>query len=150
LLADRDSDVRIATASWLSRIGRKEGVALLLQEEEFYTPLNALRNPEGWDRLRTRKVAGDLEGTPLELGTRLARQAGLELEWRTEDRGLDVEWLLQRWRIRNRNGRLTVAEAVEELMKATDGDYDAVVEADRLLVLPIDEALRFQEERETA
>jgi HEAT repeat protein len=136
---------RQAAGEILCHAGRREGARIVIEQGELYTSLNALRKPGLWKKLAETRVGGDLEGTQVEIAERIARLAGLTLEWRPEDNWIDFDSLLARRRILDRTGRLTAAEALEQLMKLTDYDFEALVEDDRLIVFPSWDATRFWE-----
>ena len=135
----------VPAASWLCRSGRAEGVKALLDQGEGYTALNALRKPVAWKRLESKTIEGDLEGTRIELADRLAREAGMRIEWRREDGSVDVSWALERARLRSDRGRMSVAGALEQLVRLSKSEFDAILEDDVIRIVPESEAGTFWE-----
>ena len=134
-----------AAAMWLCREGRKVAIRPLLDDGEVYVPLNALRRPQEWKKLRATRLAGDLDGSLPELAERIAVAAGLTLDWQSETLEPDLKALLATYRILNHDGRLTADEALLALVRLMDSDYEVVLEPGRLRVIPWDEAWEFWE-----
>ena len=132
-----------AAAMWLCREGRKAAVQPLLDESEVYVPLNGLRSPSEWKALASKRLDGDLEGTLFEVAERIGGAAGLAIELERDDWDPDLPLLLRRFQIPNPGGRLTAAEALFELVRLLDTDYEAIVEPGRLRFVPYKEASEF-------
>jgi HEAT repeat protein len=85
-LKDENQGVRVVAACGLARMGRPDGVELMLlvhRKEPWscgLTPLNRLRAPEVWKRLADEKLKRDVQGTYAEEWNLLAQEAGLKLE----------------------------------------------------------------------
>lgn len=88
LLQDPSEVIATSAARCLSRMGLTEGVPLLLSKKIHLSSLNAIRNPEAWNRLRSTVHAENLRGSAQVKLDLIARQGGLELEW---PRGLEEE-----------------------------------------------------------
>jgi HEAT repeat protein len=151
LLLRAGSNCRKEAGSALCRLGSREGVSVLLDSFEpgnrpELLPLNALRRPEAWSKLGGHKPGETLVGSGPEILARIAREAGLALEF-TPPRFPKVTYLLYRQRepfrhrIWHQDGRLSLLDALEEVLAWTG--CDAVLENDRLRVLPAPEALEF-------
>ena len=135
-LLDEETSTRIAAATWLSRMGFREGARVIFEESWDWTSLNALRRPKVWTRLSSTSFHGDLLGTTGEMAGRMAREAGLNLEGPRFPRG-NYPWSAFRKRIANPGDRMTLLEG---LKRAADG-YQIILEEDRVWVLPWEEAL---------
>jgi len=88
-LKDPASSVRCEAASALCRMGRREGVAVLLAEAERWTGvdlnvLNALRRPEEWKKLESARLKEQVSGPIRTLVPKLVEQAGFRLVWPKE------------------------------------------------------------------
>lgn len=131
LLGDPSEDVRLVAASWLCARGRREGVPVLLAGNAFHA-LNALRRREVWERLHRLP-------SPMEVGslTAVALAAGLPLVWP------DGEPLAPNKRI------LDIKETTENLIEALENAHGAhqaaVLENDRIVLLPPGKAKEFWE-----
>lgn len=136
LLSDADYEVRVTAARVLCQWGSREGVPLLLRCSTRLEYLHALRQPGLWSSLRGKKTKGDHEGTPSELLTKLAREAGMELflSPAVKDSGLLSSCIR------------SVADGIslwDGLKAATGRRYELVLEPGRISVLTRDEALLF-------
>lgn len=136
LLVDDAEEVRVSAASFLCERGSRRGVPVLLECSDSLVALNALRRPGSLKRLRTGKATGEGEGRAKVLTERLAKEAGLSVEWPPPSPVLQ-SWMDQRRRLPHRENRPTLLEALQLLVW---GEYEAVVEGDRLRILPRDEA----------
>jgi hypothetical protein len=137
-LKSADALDRHQAASALCRRRDRRGVPELLSGELPMTSLNAIRAPEAWDRLVKGRLAEDWEGTRPQLLERVAREAGLRPELPpVKSLGEDL-WTAQWVRIRSRGGSATLLEALDRVMDFRP--FDVIVEADRLRILPREEA----------
>ncbi|MCI0657724.1 MAG: HEAT repeat domain-containing protein [Acidobacteria bacterium] len=147
LLKDGDPDARSWAASSLYRFGLREEVAMFLkdagtQSRESSVPvplytLNALRRPEVWERLGKAALKQDLEGTFHELTEELGRKAGLSMVFPSMKE-------MGSWKsvIRSRGGQANLLDGLEAFLR-TSGYDEMIFEADRIRILPRDEALKF-------
>ena len=92
LLTHRMISVRVAAAEWLVHRGHREGVEVLLRDSWKLGALNALRRPEAWKRLRSTRLKERMTGPILKILPRLAKKAGLEVEWPLEDEFWMFHW----------------------------------------------------------
>jgi len=149
LLGHHRRDMRRAAAEALCRIGRAEGVRLTLRNSGSFAVLNGVRRPDVWKRLHETRLTEDWEGSWMELLERLARAAGLALQVPPPDSDFQKGWRSQRQEIFSRGGRTTLADVLQELLP---GILQPVLEPDRLILLPYEEAEAFwrkwAEERE--
>ncbi len=131
LLGDPSEDIRVAAASWLCTRGRREGVPVLLARGAFQA-LNALRRRELWERLR--RLAA-----PKEIGslTAVALTAGLPLVWPEGEPRAPNKRILDM--------RETTGNLIEALENAHGPHQAAVLEADRIVLLPPWKAKEFWE-----
>lgn len=130
LLGSGSGSERTDAAAALARLGHAEGVEALLSAGVTF-PLNALRRPATWARLRREKIDGLPEGSRGEILRSLARRADLALDAPASGdfrHGPDP-------------GRRPLTAALEECL-AGSGDV-AVLEEDRLRLLGREEGLRF-------
>jgi HEAT repeat protein len=132
-----------AAAMWLCPEGRKVAIQPLLDDAEFYLPLNAFRRPEEWKKLQAARIEGPLEGTYQELAERIGAAAGLAVDWEWEDWDPDVDTLMESHEIPNPLGRMSAAEALFEFIRFLDADYDAIFEEGRIRIVPYDDAEAF-------
>jgi HEAT repeat protein len=128
LLASSNDEVRSKAAAWFCRAGRREGAAILLKGEARLFPINALRRPEAWKKLSALRYSQDLEGNVYEIIERVAKDAGLPLQWRwTEDRDPSV-FLLHRG-VHVERDYVTGAEVLELMLSGFESmDVDIVLE----------------------
>jgi HEAT repeat protein len=133
LLVDPEAYVRHEAAMNLCRMGSWEGVPVILGEEYDLNGLNALRQPELWQRLEALGVETPIEGTSREILERLAKMAGLRLDCPSHPT-LDQWWMRISWEF------ITFVGAVND---AAGSGFRIVVEPDRIRVLPRDHALEF-------
>jgi HEAT repeat protein len=133
LLSDPSDLVRKAAGAWLCRMGDRTGFAEALRGEEVFA-LNAVREPKAWSALDRTKLREAFEGTPRELAERLAREAGLQLEWGSTPLSLQSPW-------RPPFLRLSAGTTALDALPAVAGPSHAVVlEGSRLRVLPLRQA----------
>lgn len=137
------SESIFAAGLWLCREGRKVAIRPILDDDEFFLPLNALRRPEEWKALFTKTIDADLDGTTYDVVESLARAAGLTLEWEREDWEPDIEQLLERTRIPAVGGRMTILEALLPLVHLWDNEYEIILEPGRMRIVPYSDAERF-------
>jgi HEAT repeat protein len=79
-LKDPSDRVRAAAGAWLCRRGDRAGFVEALRGQEFFA-LNAIRDPAAWSALSKARLPEAVEGTPREIAERIAREAGLSLDW---------------------------------------------------------------------
>ncbi len=109
------------------------------------TPLNAIRSPRAWARLRTKRLGSPLAGTREEVVEAIAREAGMSVVWpeprHSEKFRLSVlERESRRRRVPERPGRPTLIEALEEALR--DGHrLEVFLEGGRILILRHDDAV---------
>jgi hypothetical protein len=141
LLRDGDGTVRKTAASALVELGSREGAPLLLETPSSgfrLAPLNLLRKPQVWVRLRKKTNRVFLIGTGAEILKKLAKDADLALE--IESSGPASTSLLEsRTLLRHRGD--TLLESVLEVLGW--GDWEMILENDRLRLLPLKDALKF-------
>lgn len=128
-IADRSRD-QATTGGALCRLGFREGIPgvfILMDGDLDLFALNALRQPELWERLRERRLGADLEGTGREILERIARAADLKLKI---DPGVE-EVLKQGGRVRCRGGRTALLFALESLCGR---GLEIVLEADAVRI----------------
>jgi HEAT repeat protein len=141
LLEDPSFEVVGAAASALARIGSRKGVEVLLKEGRELHVLNALRTPEPWKRLSSIRAGKELRGFWMrEQAGRLCERGGLKLDETEAGFPEDTDWNSD-----SGPGRPTIPEALNSLLGfgTPIPRYEFVLEADRVRVLPHDEALRF-------
>ena len=85
LLESSDRDCRLQAAWGLCLLGERAGVPALLDMPAGNTwtlfEINAVRQPAAWAKAAGRIATGEFEGSRQEVLDRLAKQAGLSLEW---------------------------------------------------------------------
>jgi HEAT repeat protein len=151
LLDDPQVAVRIAAASCLCEFGRSEGVPTILkecgdprldwEESPALTFLNALRRPEAWRKLSGKSLAwgltGDwgLEGPRGKILERIASTAGLALELPP-----DAPWAREEDQVQKWCGPTTLPQDLLLMLSSTG--FDAIVESDRIRLVPHAEALK--------
>jgi HEAT repeat protein len=140
LLDDRQRAPRLEAARALCRLGSGRGVPALLAdpEEANLFALNLLRSPDRCARLRRQEVTLPASGRRAEVIDHLAREAGLAPDYgrlgEETDLKTDLVWLGQA-------RRQTVLAALQAAVGA--GPAEAVIETDRLRILPRAEGLAF-------
>jgi HEAT repeat protein len=133
-LSDGDPEIRRAVASALCRLGRTDGVDVVLEEVQAKTELNALRQPQTFRRLDRETVTGDLAGTAKQIVERIAKEAGLAVE-----APADPAWAS--WRVLpNPGDRLTRLQVLEAALPSR---YELICEPDRIRILTRMRALDF-------
>jgi len=147
LLEDARASVRYEAAQALCRLGSDKGVPLVIGVAErggfirkgYYaysdlSPLNALREPNVWERLGSSSLREDLSGPRREVLERLARGAGLAME------ADGVEWAGASV-VSRRDGRTSLRDA---LSLALDGSsLEFILESDRIRFMERERALEF-------
>ena len=133
-LDDPDYFVRQDAGHWLSHLGSRKGVPLLLDESHYWPFLNALRRPTEWEHFCARKTSSGFHGTLAQAWEWLAREAGLSLEGAKED------WSSTLIRI----PRGTTLEALLEIQQWTG--LQVILEPGRVQLVPREEALKFWRE----
>lgn len=144
LLEDPVPAVRKDAARALVRLGRREGVPLVLATEApgRLSGLNALRSPRTWARLAEGRFEGRIAGAPGALLKRLAKAAGLTLEAPDDPRFAD--WAGRDLaRPEGAHRRFSPAATLDRVTDLSDTEY--VVEPGRLRLLPRGEALALWE-----
>jgi HEAT repeat protein len=152
LLQDPKVEVRVVAASCLCGLGAVDGVPTIFkdvadpkltgEEGPALTFLNALRHPEAWRKLASASLAWDLvgswglEGSRGKILDRIASGAGLKMDVLP-----DAEWARGDENIQKWCGPTTLPEDL--MMLLSGSGYDAIVESDRLRIVPHAEALAF-------
>jgi HEAT repeat protein len=156
VLADPHPGVRCHAAEYLCRMGLRKGIPIQLEamnEGNFefkwsdeatnmvsakYVPpslvaLNAFREPQLWERLKEQKTKRSFSGKDAEVLKSLADEAGLRME------SLPEEFL-------KHQGAWTAGmdtPVLFALKASVHSPWDLILEADRIRVLPREEALKF-------
>ena len=106
----------------LCRLGSAAGAPRLVASyHDLRFPLNALRSPELWERLRTTRLPGPLKGGCRDVLASVGKAAGLAVEFQADDR--------REWKVEIAAGT-PILEAIEQ----SRWIY-VVLEADRIRVL---------------
>jgi HEAT repeat protein len=141
---DKDKEVCKATSIALCRIGSRAGVQYLLQaaeqSKEFdLSCLNALRQPEAWNRLKKSPYQARRTIENKKLPEILAEITGLRVEMSEEDAGnlggLSIN-------VSGPKSGESVLSVLERVMGSFQS-YQFIVEKDKLSILPTDESLEF-------
>jgi hypothetical protein len=137
---------RAAVADALCRLGSRDGVADLVHaadgSEWTCLAINAVRRPVEWERLRSTKLSKNLEGNRRRLFERAAKEAGLALEVEESIEIDHLGWGTARpWVLAD--GRRTVLETVEWLLRGAGGDWDMILDEGVMRIVSIDRSLRF-------
>lgn len=144
LLEDLKPEVRRLAASWLARAGSLRGVAELLEDEDgALTALNALRNPEVWNRLESCAAPSELQGTVLQRIEQVSRAAGMKVIVEPAPLGDSKRWLDRTPRDWDPGEPVSVAIA---LWLIAPSAYLVVFEEDRIRLLPRESGARFWRE----
>ncbi|HLF93229.1 MAG TPA: HEAT repeat domain-containing protein [Planctomycetota bacterium] len=130
---------RFSRPGALCRLGFREAVPALLGDPDRCSFLNAVRHPEAYERLRTRRLGSGVEGARGVLLDRLLRDAGWTLEG-PADSPLARAWRASHFWSGDDGGRLSALHVLEGCAR---GPYTFVVEKDRVRILPVLEALDF-------
>ncbi len=136
---------RMYVADALCRLGSRDGVDELIRTAEAGTwtcfAINAVRRPAEWERLRTTRLAKDLEGNRRRLFELAAKEAGLRLEVEESieidqlDYGTARPWILA-------DGRATAMDAIEWLLDEVQGDWEMILDEGVLRIVSIDTAAK--------
>jgi HEAT repeat protein len=131
----KDPQLRGPAARSLCMLGSTEGVSTLLESRQELNPLNALRNPKVWSRLRALSLGHErVRGSRREILEKVGKLSGLRIECPEWEDG-------QGWRWPEHGRRLT--DTLEQL---TRGRWAFILEEDRIRIVDFDEALRFWKE----
>jgi hypothetical protein len=141
-----DQSERVTAAVWLCHLGSKEGVPVLLEEAQYLTFLNALREPEVWHNLRARYPSGGGLSSPRSqkyLIGNWAEAVRLKLNWCSASEGDCWSWWVSS-SIDLANLRQVWGSDLlyEDLY---DGRFSAILEKDQVRVVPTRTALEFWE-----
>jgi HEAT repeat protein len=143
LLNDARPALRLQAASWMCRLGSKEGAPMLLAEADHLVSLNALRRPEQWARLDSGEFKEDLEGTTREMLERVVVAAGLAMEVSPGALDYEERWNVNRWRTRVREDGGRLPEVLEHLLPES---CTAILESDRIRIVGREEGFQFWQE----
>ncbi len=124
----------------LCALGSRDGAPIVIGEGDFLTTLNALRSPGGWLKIRDRVVKGDRYGTRAELAEFIAKECGMRLQGPTESQEL---WSTQKIWMRRSAYTPRFQEALDAILGMR---YDAIIDEDRILILPRHRARAFWED----
>jgi len=133
MLNDPESTERIKAARWLCKQGSREGVEIILEDDEEVDVLNALRQPELWRKWNTRKLERDVEGKGLEVVRQLAGEFGMTVE-----AGAEARWRKGWCRVRATS---TCLEGLYQVL--VGGPEDFILDVPVLWIVPREEAVRF-------
>ena len=136
---DRGS-FRVIAAETLCRLGRREGIPTMLRESFDLIPMSALRVPDAYRRLSGRVWKGELKGKTEDLLAQIARQADLKLELRVDDTDRHA---MQRSRFVGAGHGDVLETTLRAVLRDHGLRFEALVERDRLVIVPFDEALEF-------
>lgn len=104
-------------------------------------PLNALRQPQLWEKLKKTPITGSFRGSTRSLVSQLARQAGLTVEIPETKYWKEEMWLQKsRW-IRSRRGQISILEALEDILPGEP--YAFLLQPGRIRVLGTWKAIDF-------
>jgi len=144
LLQDRDADVRVAAAELLCFCGATEiGVPALLREGRGFTVLNLLRSPDLWKAMAAARSPSLSRASAPERIREIALASGLELVAPGPSTAEERRWAAEG---RAEKAPATLLAALESLLRFRDGSggpYEAVLEKDRIRLLPRAEAESF-------
>lgn len=127
-LAEGSGSDRLSAA--LCRLGSAAGAPRLVASyHDCRFPLNALRSPSVWAKLRATRLPGPLKGSGREVLRRIGDAAGLSIEFPADDS--------REWKVEIAAGT-PLLEAIEQTRWG-----HVVLESDRLRVLPDDAERRF-------
>lgn len=150
LLSARSWEVRTAAAGALYRLGRPEALGRLLREisdpRDGLFFMNEFRQPEAWKRLERGRIVASLHDYQKEVLGELARQAGMTIEWPADEPDRDGPWLWVRVAVHPADGSLLGAIASALASASRPRGCEVVLEADRLRVLPMAQAVTFWRE----
>lgn len=146
-LSQRDI-VGDSAARWLCRMGFKEGAQAVVENSSDLFCLNALRQPEAWERLTEAKVKCPMKGSLKTIVERLGKAAGLALDFGQVKSRWD-EFRFSRYRelpFPPLGQHVRVHDALESIRLYYLRDYDFILESGRLRVLPHDQGIAFWKE----
>jgi HEAT repeat protein len=134
------SSNRDLAAGFLCEAGSREAVGLLL-EQPASSPLslNALRNPEAWERLSRRKKEGTRYASRRDLAAELARDAGMEFVDLPVSANDYKAWINGHQEVGNPYRPASLLDWLEPLEEL---GWGFVLEGTTLRVLPRDEAAK--------
>jgi hypothetical protein len=127
-------------ADALCRLGDRAGVAVMLSEGWNLSLLNALRNPEAWSRLKSRRITEPWEAPHRDLLDRLSREAGLPVECAAPANDEEKAWMKEVEKIWSGKACRNLADVLDFL---EHDPYQAILESDRIRIVPRAEALKF-------
>jgi hypothetical protein len=165
LVEDPSVIVRLAVANALCELGSREGIPALLKEcADLRWPireggsntsigkspriLNALRQPDLWKRLGGTSAVPDVKVTRKSNIERIAKEAGLALDWSPSVKPDGDGWISSR-RLRPQGMKSwTFLDELDHILYGRWGGsrsprYEAVLEPDRIRIMTYDEALQF-------
>jgi hypothetical protein len=139
-LRDVDRKVSLSAASALLRMGRREGVDILLEEYRGYDLMNLLKRPEEFLRLDQVPIQGSQVGTARQIVERIARDAGLTVEGPPPPWSDAPEWDRNVLQLANGGNRPSRREM---LNRALLYDFDYICEPGRIRIVRLRESSRF-------
>jgi HEAT repeat protein len=144
-LQDPHRKVRVAAAEWLCHRGRREGAAIVFEQAPVFHALNALRNPEAWDRLKRLQRPVQMEGSPKQIVSQLAALAGMHFEGPAANSDPE-EWPRpEPYRFKNPDGHKNVLETLEEVLDGCFVPYGFILNDRTLRLVSSDAAMEFWE-----
>lgn len=148
LLQDPYDLARLAAAVELCRLGSNKAAPAILQLASEEPPrtaypwcllhLNLLRQPEAWRKLG-KPLTVELQGSNLEVLSEIAKQAGLPLKGLEDLSREDQAWLSLPCNLWSRHPGQPLGDVLASVL----GPLSAVVERDRIRIVPRKDALAF-------
>jgi HEAT repeat protein len=137
-LSHPDKATRCSAAGALARLGAREAVPLVLEWSRRYDEglfgMNALRRPELWKRLKEAKFTPRCGSAPRDELARFAKERGLALDCPESFEKLSWPALTP------------VPAPALDALEALVGEWQVILESDRLRIVRLAEALRFWKE----
>jgi HEAT repeat protein len=166
LLNDPYVEVRLAASDVLCYRGSREGIPTVLKEAADLSwpirqpdgrsmfigksprALNAIRQRDAWLKLSRILVPPDVQGTRKEVVERLASDHGFKVEWSEDISPDDHPWMTAIRQLRRSIFKQTLLDEIGGLVQGRAiGNkyprYEAIIEPDRIRIVPYHEALRF-------
>lgn len=136
-IAESEGERALYASAALVRLGRREGLAHLLKEDHFIVALNRLRRPETWAWLDGKPSTVNAYAPYRVLHERLAAEAGLRLEGPPPASDAHKAWT----DVYNRLGKWGRPPSIVEAFELIeDSRWSVVFEADRIRIVPLDQA----------
>ncbi len=139
LLDDQDWSVGFTAGGAVCACGSRKGVPALLRARYNMVWLNSVVAPKPWKRLGEKAFDGNPGDSGRRILERVAAAAGMTLEMPEGFREHERRALYEDWWHVLRGERATLRDAFVAVMRTAPG-FEAVLEADRIRILPRDDA----------